>query len=469
MTLALTLGMLGLLLVFFVLVWTKSTRTRTVVTPFLLFGMFEIVSVWPALLFAQLSEGPEHGAYPALVAGLAFSALLLGFAVILAATGSRAEAPGAYRSSPVRLAQPEWIYMVTICVAGCILAAVGSYLYQGLPPLFAGLAALREGPNGLTNAIDIIAAGREEVTKGHYLGEAYRGQGAILGLMQVGWPYLLVLSSVVFLLTRRRRWLVLSLVLFVFNLYFIAGSAQRWQVLEILIYLGVTLTLVVRPTATWTAVILFSMVALYTGLSVLNSTYQGIGNKEDPAQSFATQALSRIALSNGINNVEAIDFVEDGSLDLGLGAIHLQKLVDSVPGVGKSDVPFSARLALLRNPYRADNDTTWASSTYLGWLYADLGLPGVVAIYLVIGGGLALAQHWLFRQPKTLLELPVLGFIIYFLGELALDGPATVMAMLVVVGTFYAMLRTCMFVPQGSPRVSSRAAPRLTTASGRHA
>jgi hypothetical protein len=459
MSVPLSLAMYALLLVFFVLAWVKSSSARAVATPLLLFGTFEIVSVWPAMIYAQVAAGPVHGAYPALVAGLAFTALLLGFVVAMAAGRHSPEQTAVFRDAPVRLAHPAWTYLLAIVATACVLAGLGFYLYRGLPPLVEALLVLRQGANGLDQAISIVAAGREELTKGHYLGGAYRGQGLILGLMQIGWPYLAALALLLFCVTRRSFWLVVAVPLLVAMLFFIAGSGQRWQVLEALLTVAVTLSLAVRVTARWGAAVLITMLAVYLGMSVLNSNYQGIGKLDDPVEAFATLAASRIALSNGTNNVEAINFVEDGSLEPGLGTIHLQKFVDSIPGVGKSDVPFSARLAVLRDPGRAQSDSTWASQTYLGWLYVDLGLPGVVAVYLLIGALLALAQQWLFTRPKGLLGLPAAGFVLYFLGELSLDGPATVIAFLVVVGAFYVALRACaglVRAPRLRPVMQSR-------------
>jgi hypothetical protein len=459
MTVLLSLVMYALLLAFFVLAWVKSSSARAVATPFLLFGTFEIVSVWPATIYAQLAAGAVHGAYPALVAGLAFTALLIGFVVAMAAGRPSREQTAVFRQAPVRVAHPAWTYVVAIVATACVLAGLGFYLYQGLPPLVEALLVLGQGANGLDQAITIVAVGREEVTKGHYLGGAYRGQGLILGLMQIGWPYLAALALLLFCVTRRALWLVVAVPLVVAMLFFIAGSGQRWQVLEALLTVALTLSLAVRITARWGAVLLVTLLAVYIGMSVLNSNFQGIGNVDDPVESFATLAASRIALSNGTNNVEAINFVEDGSLEPGLGTIHLQKFVDSIPGIGKTDVPFSARLALLRDPGRAQTDSTWASQTYLGWLYADLGLPGVVVVYLLIGALLALAQHWLFTRPKGVLGLPAVGFVLYFLGELSLDGPATVIAFLVVVAAFYLALRVCaelVRAPRLRPVVDSR-------------
>jgi hypothetical protein len=438
-----------LLLAGFLWVWARSTRTPSAITPFALFGVFEIVSVWPATIYADASGLSKSGAYPALVAGVAFAGLLLGFVITAAVVGLRPEEAGWFRSRTVRCPHPDWVYLVAIAALACALACLGFYLYQGWPPLIDGLLALGDGGDVQT-AINIIAVGREAATKGHYLGEAYRGQGVILELLQDGWPFLVAIAALRFLATRSTRWAACMVVLFGLMLFFIAGSGQRWQVLASLVFLAITLCLAATPRPQWVGATLLGMLSIYVGMSILNSNFQGIENTADPVESFAATAASRIVLANGLHDVQAMNFVEDGSLERGFGAIHVQKVLSSIPGVGKSDLPFAARLSLLLDPYRPETDTSYASETYLGWLDVDFGLPGAFLVFTLVGALLAQAQKWVFAGPKGILDLPVRGFVIFYLGELALDGPATMVAALVVVVALYVALRTGTALLAGS-------------------
>ncbi len=223
-------------------------------------------------------------------------------------------------------------------------------------------------------------------------------------------------------------------------LFFIAGSGQRWQILAALMFLAITMCLAARPRPAWVAGTVLAMLLIYLGMSTLNSNYAGIENADDPLESFAATAASRIVLANGLHDVEAMNFVEDGSLGRGFGAIHLQKVLSSIPGVGKNDLPFAARLSVLLNPYRPETDTSYASETYLGWLYVDFGLPGVLVVFCLVGVLLARVQTWVFAGSKGILDVPLRGFVIFYLGELALDGPATTLAALVVVIALYLAL-----------------------------
>jgi hypothetical protein len=443
MATSLSLAVYLLLFILFAFVWIRSNRAPVVVTPFLLFGGFEIISVWPAMVYADASGISTSGAFPTVVAGLGFVAFLAGFVVSTASGHASSAQPGAFRDRSVQRQYPDAVYLMAIGVIACGLAGLGFYVYQGLPPVVDGLQALQQGPDGIPAAINIIAAGREEVTKGHYLGQPYRGQGVILELTQDGWPYLVAIAAVLYIVTRKRRWLLTSVVLFVLMLFFIAGSGQRWQVLAALLCLGIMLFLVARPKKRWIAANLGGMVLIYIGMSVLNPTYEGIENTDDPLGSFVALATSRIGLGNGLHDVEGMNFIQDGSLEWGLGTIHAQKLLSSIPGVGKNDVPFAARLAVLLDPNRPETDSTYASQTYLGWLYMDFGLPGVAVVFFLIGALLARAQALIFAGHKDVLNVPARGFVIFYLGSLALDGPATVGASLLVVGGLYLTIRLC--------------------------
>jgi hypothetical protein len=440
----LVLGLLvyTLLLIAFVATVFASNRARSVVTPILLFGLFEIISVWPATLIAAGSGSSETGAYPVLVAALAFGVCLLGFGLTMAARKYSSDEPEQFRGRPLEHPYPESVYLLATALVACILAGLGLYLYQGWPPLVGGLFALGQGSDGLASAINIVAAGRETATKGQYLGQAYRGQGVILELTQDGWPYLVTIASAMFLVTRKRHWLAVAVALFVLMLFFIAGSGQRWQILAGLICVAASLSLVARPRTRWVVALAGVLLLIYSGMSVLNSTYEGFDQSADPVASFISLGASRIALANGMHDVDSINLVHAGSLDWGMGSIHLQKFMTSIPGLGKDQLPFSAKLAFLLDPSRPTTDTTYASSTYLGWLYVDFGLAGTLVVFFLMGITLALAQEWLFRvRGKDVLDIAARGLAIFYMGELALDGPATAGASLVIVCVLYLGLR----------------------------
>lgn len=439
MSLFLCAGTYLVLFILFRTVWVRSNRARWVITPFFLCGLFEIVSVWPATIEAQLSGASITGAYPAFVASLAFAAMLVGFVLTMARARYDREQPGAFRARPPYRTYSDGAYMSAIVLTALFLAGLATYLYQGLPPLVQGLLALPHG--GVDSATNIVAAGREAATKGHYLGGAYRGQGLILELMQLGWPYLVGVAMLLFGLTRKTRWLITSVTLFGLMLFFIAGSGQRWQPLEAMIQIGVLLSLVARPRPRWVVGGALVGLLLYGGMSRLNSNFEGIENAANPTGSFVELAASRIAFANGMHNVDIFNFVADGSLQLGLGTIHAQKFLQSIPGVDKSTPPFEAKLSLLLDPTRPESDSSWASGTYFGTAYADFGLPGTILIYGLMGIGLAAAQVWLFAAPKEVLLVPALATIILNLGEAPLEFPATIVASLVTLGALYLGMR----------------------------
>jgi hypothetical protein len=277
----------------------------------------------------------------------------------------------------------------------------------------------------------------------------------ILELMQDGWPYLVAAATLLFCVTRHRRWLLAAAVLAILMLFFIAGSGQRWQVVAAVLYLGLVATLATRVRLRSLVGVMLAGALIYAGMSMLNSNYEDLGDSADPTTTFFERAASRIAFGNGLHNVDGINFVDDGTLRLGLGSIHAQKFFTSIPGLGKDETPFALRLALLLDPYRPADDSTYASQTYFGWLYADLGVPGVLGVYLLFGGLLAIAQRFVFSAPKGVLDLPALGLVVYYLGEFSLDGPASCTASLVIVVTLWVTLRAFVAVAQSRSALRS--------------
>jgi len=65
-------------LVGFFCLWRIDSKGTLIITPFLLFGAFEIVTLWPATIYAYYS-GIATDTYPMLVAALGFACFLAGF------------------------------------------------------------------------------------------------------------------------------------------------------------------------------------------------------------------------------------------------------------------------------------------------------------------------------------------------------------------------------------------------------
>ncbi len=72
-----------------------------VITPLLLFAMFEIVLLWPATVYAYYS-GLSRDAYPVLVAGLGFACFLGGFVLFRWLPLGRARLPRAFLALPIQ-------------------------------------------------------------------------------------------------------------------------------------------------------------------------------------------------------------------------------------------------------------------------------------------------------------------------------------------------------------------------------
>ena len=133
-----------------------------------------------------------------------------------------------------------------------------------------------------------------------------------------------------------------------------------------------------------------------------------------------------------------IEFVRSGILDYGYGEVHRLRVVACLPGVQSGEVPFSYELGILRD---AKGKTTYASTTYLGAIYADFGLVGVMVVYMMLGCVFGLIQQILYSGQKTPLQLALAGFTAFYLGKMSLSGFVGFISSYVVV-----LAVCCMFI-----------------------
>jgi len=148
--------------------------------------------------------------------------------------------------------------------------------------------------------------------------------------------------------------------------------------------------------------------------------------------------LQRIFLGNGINDVYAIEFIRDGSIQHRLGFLHLRDILASVPGAG-GGVPFSHELYLLLNP--RGFGTTYATGTYITKAYVDFGILGVTVIFFILGVCVGVAQKLLFqRKVKTPMMLALTAMISYQIGTLVLKGPISLLVSMMALLCFCAVL-----------------------------
>lgn len=441
MLVAVSLLLYGLLLLLFFFAWALGSRRAFVLTPFLVFSANEIFRVWPATVSA-LTTGLSRDLYVVLACALGFASFLVLYIVTLGLVQSKRSLVREFTASPMLSnVHPKAVFWA-LCGIGAGLVAAGLFLYQGAPPVVEGVKRLFAG-SGADEVASLIGDGRKMITKGHYFGGEYRGQGLLRTLMRVGWAYVSALALVMFAKHKGLRWLLLGLVAATLTFAFVAGDGTRGPLVEVIIYILIVVSfirVINLRTLVVGVVALFSVAILLSSLSpkLDSAKAQGMGAIESIAQ--------RILFGNGINNVHAIELLRAGDLQHRDGALHLRNLMASIPGVQPGH-NFSHELYKTLNP--ESTRTTYASGTYLMTIYVDFGLPGVVIIYGLIGVVIAVLQDWLFRRRKMTGTTPFLAYLSFLGGSLSIIGFTGFAAWVTILLFVHIMMRVLCRVIEG--------------------
>ncbi len=417
-------------------VWKRESRSRIILTPFLMFCANEVIRVWPAAIYARYA-GISDGLYPTFVILSGTFAFVIGYVVAGDLIGWSKFSPLAFHMRPMMRATAGAHLIATgVCATLLVLAAL--YFYQGLPPTVHSFTRLiTEGYSG--GVAGFAAQEREKYTKSHYFGGEYRGQGVIREYTAIGWPLLATISLLLYLQRKSPFQLALTLALVVASLVFVAGDGTRGTFLWAMISLVITLSLVVKMRATTLLTVGAVLLMLLLGLSSVKK-FAGYAAEGTFLKSGAKRIAERIFVGNGVNTVHVIELVNCGRLDLRRGTIHRTEMLNSLPSirVGK---PFSYDLYQILNPH--GEGTTYCTMTYLGRLYGDFGWPGAAGGFFLAGIFTSLMTRFLFSRRKTVLNTAIIGALLMRLGNLDLNGPFTIVSSTVVilsVGALYTVV-----------------------------
>ena len=407
------------LLGFFCL-WRMDSKGTLVITPFLLFSTLEIVALWPPTIYAYYS-GIAHDAYPMVIAGLGFMCFLVGFCLLRWISPIAGSSPARYLIMPVQLSMPSRHYLWGIVVTSTLLLIMALYLYQGIPPYAKYLLGFSPGETS-----EYVRESRIIFTKSHYFGGSYRGQGLIRLFMMVGWPFLSVISMIIYSRTKRKGWLINGIILITLSVLFISGDGTRARLLYAMIFFFIVISMNWRlrirhlfiGLCVLTGMLLF--MSFTTGKMVYGENGINPGSVANALFYEENSPLQRISFkkSNGINSVHVIELVESGDLDYRYGAVHLQKMILALPGT-YGGLPFSRELSEM---LKKKSSTSFTSTTYLATLYVDFGLTGVMVGYLLMGLLIGFSERIFYRSVKTLLRFCLVSFAGFYLGLMSLNG-----------------------------------------------
>ena len=251
-----------------------------------------------------------------------------------------------------------------------LLVAIGIYLYNGMPPIYDMIISLFKGSLSFDQARGITEF-RRQITKSHYFGGAYRGQGMFRVIIRIGWSYIVGLYFILYLRQNNNKVIHKSLlpliIVLILALGFVGGDGTRLPIIEIIIHMIVILTLMRDIKLKETILIFIGVLLLVTVLSFTSLKMYNVyaQNNSMLIKSFVS-IIERIVMGNAINDVLTINYVDHGIIEYQLGKIQFTQFMNSFPGV-QYGLPFSNILGQIHG----SNKTTYLSTTYLGISYAE--------------------------------------------------------------------------------------------------
>jgi len=423
----------------FVLVWHLESYCSIVLTPFLIIMTYELAHILPGFISAFI-RGISKDNYSILVFFTAFVFLLLGFVCSAGFFRYRTSLPQRLLNKPIILKNEGEIFAaVASCSLFLILASF--YLYQGLPSVTDALIGLVLGGDE-GEAANFVAASRKEITKGHYFGGGYRGQGIVLSFIRIGWPFLVSMAFIVYWKTRKFKWLCITIGLFLLSFVFVAGDGTRAPFINTLIMYITLFSFMKKIKIRFLAVSFISLVGVAIMLSLYSTKMNFVMHADNPVSMATEKILDRITSGNSVNDVYAIEFVRDGTIKPRLGAIHLRDMKAVLPGIS-GGLPFSNELALLINPH--GSVMTYASGTYITKPYVDFGISGVAVFFLIIGLLTGFSQTLILHKTiKDPFHLTIGAMLCYFTGLMVLNSLMSILASLVVFSFFCFLVSSTM-------------------------
>jgi len=422
-------------LILFIYVWRLEGSGKIVFTPFVVLMINEFFRVMPAYVWMPLEWLSDS--YPILVFFCGYVALVSGFFLSLNMVGYAPKMPQEFKRQSITLGN-EKIYFIAIILIGLLLCACGIYLYRGLPSVVEAFKAIISGDD-ISDVALAIRQDRIAITKGHYFGAQYRGQGVFRVLMFSGWPFLVGTALAIYLKKGRKLWLIMTIVLVSLSFLFVAGDGTRGNFLKTLIIYIILYSYVRRITVRFILGTSGVFFLFFLITSIYSPKMAHLVGREDFLYEAVEKIVQRITIGNSINDIYAIELIRSGVIDYHMGAVHFRDLKAAFPGIG-GGLPFSHELYMILNPF--SKNTTYQTGTYISKVFVDFGIIGVGLIYLLLGFILGVAQKWIFAVEKTVLNLVLVSFLTFTIGSLVLgSGLISTTVSAGVVLSIYALMR----------------------------
>lgn len=278
-----------------------------------------------------------------------------------------------------------------------IMIVIGTFRYQGIPPIVESFTALLKGGYSREDAVGLTEA-RRFISKDHYFGGSYRGQGLTKVLQLTGWPLLCSTTLGLYLQNKKKSILALFIVFMIFGIIYLAGDGTRSPALILILICLISYAQKKKVNLVGMAkygIYIPLFLILISAVSIKQySVFEGGVSVKTMFEAFQG-VLDRILLGNSGCDIIAINYISDGIIPIQKGMIHIQQFFNALPGVSMSYMTFSYLLGQMAG----GSATSYYSTTYLGIAYADFGFFGALITYFLIGSLCAFAVHYF--KPLT--------------------------------------------------------------------
>ena len=370
------------------------------------------MTVWGIPLNYAFKGKPLDG-WEILVIGTAFLSFVAGFYL----SGGNNLTIKSYLSQPIIAKYRTQYYFMAVTFSILFLVALGLYHYRGAPALGFSIYELLKGNMSLPEMAAFMSEQRFLLTKAHWFGGEYRGQGIINAIQRIGWRFVFAISLIMYLKIRSKKWLFLSILSGFLLILFQAGTGERGPLVYSVLFLLVVLSLLqtIKPRHFIILMVLgFAFLMATTYFSARSSFSK---DAPDYVSQLTSQLVERIFLGNATHDLEIIEFVETGRLEKRYGMFHVEKFVSSFPGL-RMGTPLIFQVSYLRG----SREDVSSSGTYIGFVYADFGYSGVLIIFFLIGGFLAFAQKLLLKKERDVVIIVMSSMITFYLSSMASSG-----------------------------------------------
>ena len=383
-----------------------------VIPEFLVFAVV-CVRVLPPFIYPINDDVPKLGELALLVALIVASSCFLGQVLGARVTTGSALKFSVSPSLPKSNAG-DWRILL-LCVAagllffGFAIPAVESAVQMILSPQQDGSL--------------ISKADRTALTKGAYFGGEYKGQGLHSAVQYYGWSILVAAAMARSVLNGRSilYWILLALTL-LGAWMFVAGDGSRGLFLQLLVVAFISFGLRKRVTYRHLIALLAGLVFLGSLISLYSSKGQEFIFGDRPISSLFYKIGHRMFFANAEGDIYTIAALDSGKLGLGLGHYFATDVLNSTPGYAYG-MPLGHKVAVAM--FGDEAGTTFITGTAIAPAYADFGLFGVAASFLLSGFLAALSRRLLFRPEISFRHTVGLALMLDYVINTTLVGFAT--------------------------------------------